>query len=63
MTKNLGSAATVKVVHKLVGPGGVNANLGALTQSERDLAGLIEMLAYDIANITSICLQCSGDQV
>ena len=42
MTKNLGSAATVKVVRKLVGPGGVNANLGALTQSERDLAGLVE---------------------
>jgi hypothetical protein len=42
MTKNLGSAATVKVVHKLVGPGGLNANLGALTQSELDLAGLVE---------------------
>src|SRR6187549_1351580 len=42
MTKNLGSAATVKVVRKLVGPGGVNANLAALTQSERDLAGLVE---------------------
>ena len=42
MIKNLGSAATVKVVHRLVGPGGVNANLGELTQSERDLAGMIE---------------------
>ena len=42
MTKNLGSAATIKVVGKLVGPGGVNANLGALTQSERELAGLVD---------------------
>jgi hypothetical protein len=42
MTKNLGSAATIKVLRRLVGPGGVNANLGALTQAERDLAGLVE---------------------
>ena len=42
MTKNLGSAATIKVLQKLVGPSGVNANLSALTQSERALAGLLE---------------------
>ena len=50
MTKNLGSAATIKVVHKLVGPGGVNANLGALTQTERDLAGLLESLQVRAQN-------------
>ncbi len=53
MTKNLGSAATIKVVHKLVGPGGVNANLGALTQSERDLAGMVESSQVRAQNATA----------
>ncbi|MEO8596692.1 MAG: hypothetical protein ABI759_25460 [Candidatus Solibacter sp.] len=42
MTNKLGSAATAKVLHRLTGPGGVNASLGALPPSEREFAGLIE---------------------
>ena len=42
MTSKLGNVATAKVVQRIAGPSGVNASLGALTQSEREFAGLIE---------------------
>jgi len=42
MTSKLGNVATAKVVQRITGPVGVNASLGALTQSDREFAGLIE---------------------
>jgi hypothetical protein len=42
MTSKLGNVATAKVVQRITGTSGVNASLGALTQSEREFAGLIE---------------------
>src|SRR4051794_32285098 len=42
MTSKLGNVATAKVVQRIAGPSGVNASLGALTQSEREFAGVIE---------------------
>ena len=42
MTNKIGSAVTAKVVQRIAGPAGVNTAIGALTQAERDFAGLVE---------------------
>ena len=42
MISKIGSAVTAKVLHRMTGPSGVNAGLGALTLAEREFAGLVE---------------------
>lgn len=42
MISKIGSAATGKVLQRITGPSGVNAGLGALTQGEREFAGLVD---------------------
>ena len=53
MTSKLGNVATAKVVQRITGPVGVNASLGALTQSEREFAGLIESTQVRAQNAAS----------
>jgi hypothetical protein len=53
MTSNLGSAATDKVVQRITGPSGVNAGIGALTQGEPDLAGLVDASQVRAQNVTA----------
>jgi hypothetical protein len=53
MTTKIGSAATAKVVAKITGPAGVNAGLGALTQSDREFAGLIDPAQVRAVNVAA----------
>ena len=51
MTTKIGSAVTNKVLQRITGPGGVNAGLGALTQPEREFAGLIDATQVRAVNV------------
>jgi hypothetical protein len=51
MTNKIGSAVTTKVVQRIAGSGGVNAGLAALTQSDRDFAGLIDAAQIRAQNV------------
>lgn len=42
MTNKIGSAVTGKILQRITGPTGVNAGLGALTQADREFAGLVD---------------------
>jgi hypothetical protein len=53
MINKIGSAATAKVVQRITGPDGVNAGLGALTQGEREFAGLIESSQVRVQNVAA----------
>jgi hypothetical protein len=53
MTNKIGSAVTGKVVQRITGPTGVNAALGALTQAEREFAGLIDMAQVREQNVAA----------
>lgn len=53
MTNKIGSVVTSKVVQRITGPAGVNAALGALTQSDREFAGLIDMAQVRAQNVAA----------
>ena len=53
MINKIGSAVTAKVVQRITGPGGVNAGLGALTQAEREFAGLIDSSQVRVQNVAA----------
>jgi hypothetical protein len=53
MTGKLGSAATAKVLERVTGPKGVNAALGALTESEQLFAGLIDQSHVRAQNVAA----------
>ena len=53
MTNRIGSAVTNKVVARVTGPAGVNAGLAALTQAEREFAGLIEAAQVRPQNVAA----------
>ena len=53
MINRIGSTVTDKVMQRITGPNGVNAGLGALTQGERDFAGLLDNLQVRAQNVTA----------
>jgi hypothetical protein len=53
MTNKIGSAVTTKVVQRITGPTGVNAGLAALTQSDRELAGLVDAAQIRSLNVAA----------
>src|ERR1035437_10899615 len=53
MTSKIGSAATAKIVQRITGPSGVNAGLGALTQGEREFAGLVDTSQVRAQNVVA----------
>ena len=53
MTSKIGSAATAKVVQRITGPSGVNAGLGALTQADREFAGLVDSSQVRAQNVAA----------
>lgn len=53
MTTKIGSAVTTKVVQRITGPAGVNAGLAALTQAERDFAGVVEAAQVRAQNVAA----------
>jgi hypothetical protein len=53
MISKIGSAATAKVLQRITGPSGVNAGLGALTQGEREFAGLVETSQVRAQNVAA----------
>jgi hypothetical protein len=53
MTGKIGSAATAKVAQRITGQGGVNASLAALTQGEREFAGLVETSQVRTQNVAA----------
>jgi hypothetical protein len=52
MTK-IGSLVTGKVLQRMTGPAGVNAGLGALTQAEREFAGLVDPAQVRAQNVAA----------
>ncbi len=53
MTAKLGSAATAKVLERIVGPSGMNANLAALTEAGSPLATPVEAAQVRTQNVTA----------
>jgi hypothetical protein len=53
MTTKIGSVVTGKVMQRITGPSGVNAGLGALTQAEREFAGLIDATQVRAQNVAA----------
>ena len=53
MTTKIGSAVTSKVLQRITGPTGVSAGLGALTQAERDFAGVLDAMQIRAQNVTA----------
>ena len=53
MINKIGSAATAKVVQRITSADGVNAGLGALTQAEREFAGLIDSSQVRVQNVAA----------
>jgi hypothetical protein len=53
MTSKIGSTVTSKVLHRITGPNGVNAGLGALTLAEREFAGLVEPSQVRAQNVAA----------
>ena len=51
MTNKIGSAVTSKVLERITGPAGLDAGLGALTQSERDFAGVVPAAQVRAQNV------------
>ena len=53
MTNKIGSAVTGKVLQRITGPTGVNAGLGALTQADREFAGLLDNSQVRAQNVAA----------
>ena len=53
MINKIGSAVTTKVVQRITGTGGVNAGLAALTQAEREFAGLVDAAQVRAQNVAA----------
>ena len=53
MTNKIGSAVTGKVLLRITGPTGVNAGLGALTQADREFAGLVDNSQVRAQNVAA----------
>jgi hypothetical protein len=53
MTTKIGSAVTGKVLERMTGSAGVNAGLGALTQADRELAGLVDPAQVRTQNVAA----------
>ena len=53
MTTKIGSAVTSKVLERITGPAGVNAELGSLSQAERDFAGLVDASQVRAQNVAA----------
>jgi hypothetical protein len=51
MTNKIGSAVTNKVLERITGPAGLDAELGALTQAERDFAGVVPAAQVRAQNV------------
>jgi len=53
MTSKIGSAVTAKVLQQMTGPSGVNGALGALTQADQALAGLMDPSQIRAQNVAA----------
>jgi len=52
-TTKIGSAVTQKVIQRITGPAGVNAELGALTQGEPGFTGLVDGAQVRAQNVAA----------
>lgn len=59
MITKIGSAVTGKVLQRMAGPGGVNAELGSLTLTEREFAGLVDTTQIRAQNVAADLAECA----